>query len=160
MSREILILLSCASVGYAWLCAITAPIVRAIRSVVQAPVRDAWLAVALAIGAALLWTAIIAAAIVLAMMLVPSAGLALVDSHLFWPGMACGASVWCGHLAAAFRVPRFADDLEAATALAIVALFDDGPETLTRAHRLYARHAIGPRQPNVTLGGSRPASAA
>jgi hypothetical protein len=156
MLREILILLSCGSVGYAWLCAVTAPLVRAMRSVVQSSTRDAWLALALAVGAALLWTAIIAAAILLAMMLEPRAGLALLGSRLFWPGVVSGAIVWCGQLIATVRVPRFGDDLEAAAALAIVALVDDGPETLMRVHRLYALHAIG----DVSFGGSRPAAVA
>ena len=156
MLREILILVSCGSVGYAWLCAVTAPLVRAMRSVVQSSTRDAWLALALAVGAALLWTAIIVAAILLAMMLEPRAGLALLGSHLFWPGVVSGAIVWCGQLIATVRVPRFGDDLEAAAALAIVALVDDGPETLMRVHRLYALHAIG----DVSFGGSQPAAVA
>jgi hypothetical protein len=191
MLREIFILLSCGSVGYAWLCAVTSPVVRAIASLVSqeqrvgdanrarrrsgaresvserprgeaAPERvDAWLAVALAAGAAVLWTAIIAAAILLSMMLVPRAGLALLGSHLFWPGIGAGAAVWLGQLAARIRVPRFSDDVEAAAALAIVALVDDSPETLTRVHHLYASYAIGPRNPRrLRLDGSRPAAAA
>jgi hypothetical protein len=160
MLREILILLSCGSVGYAWLCAVTAPLLRAVRSVVQAPTRPAWLALALALGAALLWTAIIAAAILLAMMLEPRAGLALLTSHLFWPGISSGAIVWCGQLLVTLRVPRFGSDVEAAAALAIVALVDDGPETLMRVHQLYASHAIGLSNPRVSLGGARPAATA
>jgi hypothetical protein len=158
MLREMLILLSCGSVGYAWLCAVTAPLVRAIRSVAQSSTREAWLAFALAFGAALLWTAIVAAAILLAMMLEPRAGLALLGSGLFWPGVASGAIIWCGQMLATLRIPRFGDDLEAAAALAIVALVDDGPETLMRAHRLYALHAIDPRR--VSFGGSPPAAVA
>jgi hypothetical protein len=169
MLREILILLSCGSVGYAWLCAVTAPLVRAVRSLTgsvwvssrgEAPRinKDAWLALALALGAGLLWTAIIAAAILLAMMLEPRAGLALLGSHLFWPGVSSGAIVWCGQLLTTFRVPRFGDDVEAAAALAIVALVDDRPDTLRRVHQLYALHAIQP--PRVTFGGSRPATVA
>jgi hypothetical protein len=156
MLREVLILLSCGSVGYAWLCAVTAPLVRAVRSVVHSSTRDAWFAFALALGAALLWTAIIAAAILLAMMLEPRAGLALLGSGLFWPGVVSGAIVWCGQFIATVRVPRFGGDLEAAAALAIVALIDDEPETLSRVHRLYAAHAIG----DVSFGGSRPAAVA
>jgi hypothetical protein len=192
MLREILILLSCGSVGYAWLCAVTAPLVRAVRSLAASKGeraqrvihangsrrrsgareslwgtlrgetprlhKDAWLALALALGAGLLWTAIIAAAILLAMMLEPRAGLALLGSHLFWPGVGGGAIVWCGQLLTTFRVPRFGDDVEAAAALAIVALVDDRPDTLRRLHQLYALHAIQP--PRVTFGGSRPATVA
>jgi len=198
MLRDILILLSCGSVAYAWLCAVTAPLVRAIRSVVltrgasplglpdtltRAPLRrrapfawltrsarslrfsqescEAWFALALAAGAALLWTAIVAAAILLAMMLVPRAGLALLGSHLFWPGMGSGTAVWLGQLVATVHIPRFSDDVEAAAALAIVALVDDRTDTLTRVHELYAAHAIGSRGPRpLRLGGSRPAAAA
>jgi hypothetical protein len=164
MFRETLILLSCASVGYAWLCAVVSPLVRALTSVARGTSRlsrEAWQALALAAGAALLWTAILAAAILLAMMLVPRAGLALIGSHLFWPGIGAGAAVWSGQLVARVRVPRFTDDVEAAAALAIVALVDDRPETLTRVHRLYASHAIGRREPRrLRLDGSRPAAAA
>jgi len=155
MLRDILILLSCASVGYGWLCAVTAPLVRAMRSVVQTSTRQAWLAFALAIGAALLWTAIMAAAILLAMMVEPGAGLALLGSHLFWPGFAIGAAVWCGQLLTTLRVPRFGNDLEAAAALAIVALVDDEPDTLIRVHRLYASHATGVLGASGAAGRSR-----
>jgi len=160
MLRDILILLSCGSVGYAWLCAVTAPLVRATRSVVHASTRQAWLAFALAIGAALLWTAIIAAAILIAMMLAPQAGLVLLGSHLFWPGLATGATMWCGQLFTTLRVPRFGNDLEAAAALAIVALVDDEPETLSRVHQVYAWYAMGCEDPRVRFGASQPATAA
>ena len=158
MLREMFVLVSCGSVGYAWLCAVTAPLVRVIRSVVHSSTREAWVAFALAVGAALLWTAIVAAAVLLAMMLEPRAGLALLGSRLFWPGVVSGAIVWCGQLLVTLRVPRFGDDLEAAAALAIVALVDDGPETLLRAHQIYALHAIDPQR--VSFGGSRPAAVA
>jgi hypothetical protein len=159
MLREILMLLSCASVGYAWLCAVTAPLVHAIRSVTQTFTREAWFALALAVGAALLWSAILAAAILLGMMLEPRAGLALLTSHLFWPGLASGAILWCGQLLATRRIPRFGDDVEAAAALAIVALVNDDPKTLMSVHGWYAMHAIGLRGPRVSFGGSRPAAA-
>lgn len=161
MLREILLLLSCGSVGYAWLCAVTAPLVRAIRSVVHSSTRNAWFALALAAGAALLWTAIVAAAILLAMMLVPRAGLALLGSHLFWPGMGSGTAVWLGQLVGTVHIPRFGDGVEAAAALAIVAIVDDRTDTLTRVHEIYAAHAIGPREPRpLRLDGPRPATAA
>jgi hypothetical protein len=142
MLRDVIILFSCASVGYAWLCAVVAPVVRAIRSIAHDATREAWAALALAIGALVLWFAVVAATIVLAMMLEPRAGLALLGSRLFWPGVALGAAVWTLQLAFMRRLPRFGDDFEAATAMAIVAVVDDEPTTLARAHQLYARHAI------------------
>ncbi len=142
MMRDIVILLSCGSVVYAWLCAVAAPLIQAIRSLALRVTPQAWFALALAVGATLLWTAIIAAAILLAMMIEPRAGLALLNTHLVWPAIGTGAIVWCGQLLATVRLPRFGEGLEAAAALAIVALIDDEPATLTRVHQLYASHAI------------------
>jgi hypothetical protein len=178
MLRDVLILCSCASVAYAWLCAVVAPVVRAVRSVIisrgalplglpdtlsPAPLRrrgpfawltrsarslrleqesrHAWGALALAVSGMLLWLVIVALAIVLAMMLEPRAGLALLRSHLFWPGLAFGTIVWGSQLALTHRMPRIGDAFEAATALAIVAVVNDDPETLARVHQMYARHA-------------------
>ena len=142
MVREVLMLFSCASVGYAWLCAIVAPLVRTIRSITHGATLEAWAAVALAIACALLWSLILAGGIVLAMMLEPHAGLALLRSHLFWPGVALAAVAWTLQLAVTRRVPRVSDDFEIATALAIVAVADDSPATLARVHRIYDAHAV------------------
>jgi len=143
MFRDVLILLSCGSVAYAWLCAVTAPLLRAGRSLLQDVTRETLAAFGLALAAPLLWSAIVAGAIVLAMMLEPRIGLALVRSHLLWPGMGLGAVAWALQCGLSMRVPRFGRDFEAATALAIVAIVDDTPQTLARAHAMYGTHAIG-----------------
>src|SRR5215471_4523956 len=142
MLRDVLMLCSCASVGYAWLCAIVSPLLRATRSLTHSGTWQAWAAIALATASALLWSMILAGAVVLAMMLEPRAGLALLGSHLFWPGVGLGAVVWTLQLAMTLRVPRVGDDFEAASALALVAIVDDSPATLARVHRIYALHAI------------------
>ena len=142
MVREIFILLSCGSVAYAWLCAVTAPLVRAARSLMQDATRETFAAFGLAVAALLLWSAIVASAVVLALMLEPLAGLALVRSRLFWPGVGLGAVVWAVYLGISARVPRFGNDFEAATALAVVAIVDDSAPTLARVQALYGAHAI------------------
>ena len=142
MLRDVLIIISCGSAGYAWLCAIAAPLLRAVRSFVRRATRQAWIAVALAIGAALVWTAIVAAAIVLAMILEPRAGLVLLASRLFWPGVGAGSAAWVAQLALTSHVPSFGGAFELDTALAIVAVVDDDPRALARVHAIYASHAL------------------
>jgi len=154
MFRDLLMLCSCASVGYAWFCAIVSPLLRAIRSLAHNATAQAWAALALATASALLWSMILAGAVVLAMMLEPRAGLALLGSHLFWPGVGLGAVMWTLQLAITLRVPRVSDDFEAATAIALVAIVDDSPATLARVHRIYAAHAItGTEAPEVATSG-------
>jgi hypothetical protein len=152
MLRDVLILLSCGSVAYAWLCAVTAPLLRAGRSLFQDATRGAFAAFGLALAALLLWSAIVAGGIVLAMMLEPRFGLALVRSRLLLPGLGLGAVAWALQFGISTRVPRFGRDFEAATALAIVAIVDDTPQTLARAHAMYGTHAIGGYQ--SASGGS------
>src|SRR5258708_35664480 len=143
MLRDVLILASCGSVGYAWLCAVASPLVRAIRSVLRrGAARAAWSALGLAVAAAVLWTAISGATILLAMILEPRAGLALMQSQLFWPGIWVGNLTWALHLAMTLRAPRFGSTFEIASALAIVALVNDDPRTLARVHHVYAAHAL------------------
>src|SRR5215831_1360169 len=145
MLRDVLMLCSCASVGYAWLCAIVSPLLRAIRSLAHTATPQAWAAIALATACAVLWSLILAGAVVIAMMLEPRAGLALLGSHLFWPGIGLGVIVWVLQLAITLRVPRVSDDFEAASALALVAIVDDSSATLARVHRIYTAHAIAGR---------------
>ena len=158
MFRDVLILLSCGSVAYAWLCAVTAPLLRAGRSVLQDATRAALAAFGLALAAMLLWSAIVAGAIVLAMMLEPRVGLALVHSHLLWPGIGLGSAAWALHFGISMRVPRFGRDFEAATALAVVAIVDDTPPTLARVHALYGTHAIDGYSPSNSGGVFAPGS--
>jgi hypothetical protein len=84
----------------------------------------------------------VAGGVVLAMMLEPRAGLALLRSDAGWRGVSLGNVVWVGQLLAFARIPRVGPTLETATALAIVALVRDDARTLGRVERLYRAHAI------------------
>ena len=170
MVREVVILASCGSVSYAWLCAVAAPLVCSIRSVWRGARRGAWSALALASAATVLWTVISAAAIVLGMILEPGAGLALMGSRLFWPGIWIGNLTWGLQLVLTSRIPRFGPTFEGATAVAIVALVNDEPRTLARVHEMYAAHAIAgdgvpaasvspPVRDRGLRGAARPAAA-
>ena len=143
MFREGLILVSSAVAGYAWLCAIVSPVVRSTQSLwLGMRHAAAWRALALAAGAAVLWTMIGAGAILLFMMLEPRVGLALVGSGVWLPGFPLGALAWSLQAFATRRVPRIGDDFEVATALALTALAEDDPRTLARVEHLYRAHAL------------------
>ena len=143
MLKESVMLLSCSAMTYLWLCAIVSPLATSMRSLVRhASERTARAAFALAAAGAMLWTAIVAGGIVLAMMLEPRAGLALLRSDAGWRGVSLGTVVWIGQLLAFARVPRVGPTLEAATALAIVAIVRDDAPTLARVERLYRAHAV------------------
>jgi hypothetical protein len=148
MLREFVMLLSCAAVSYLWLCAIVSPLLTAVRSLArQGSDRAAWAAFGLAAGGAVLWTAIPLGLLVLAMMLEPSAGLALLHSDAGWRGVSLGNIVWAGQLVAFAhvpRMPRIGSTFETATALAIVALVNDDARMLSRVERLYRLHAVAP----------------
>ena len=143
MFRELLILVSSGVAGYTWLCAITSPVVRSMQSLwLGGRQADAWRALALAAGGALLWTVIGAGAILLFMMLEPRVGLALVGSVAWLPGFLLGGLAWSLQAFATSRVPRVGDDFEVATALALTALAEDDPRTLARVEHLYRAHAL------------------
>jgi hypothetical protein len=149
MLKELVMLLSCGTMTYVWLCAIVSPIGSAVRSLVRDGAGGAaWAAVALAAGGAVLWTAILGGGILLAMMLEPRAGMALLRSDAGWRGLSLGNIVWVGELLAFARAPRLGPTFETATALAIVAIVRDVPGTLSRVERLYRAHAVAeaPRQ--------------
>jgi hypothetical protein len=143
MFSNVVILLSCGAVSYLWLCVIASPLVNSLRSLIRHGAdRTAWTAFALAAGGAILWTAIVAGAILLGMMLEPRAGLAVLRSDLGWRGMSLGNVVWSVQLLSFARVPRLWPPLEMATALAIVAVVREDPRTLSRVERLYRTHAL------------------
>jgi hypothetical protein len=143
MLSSVVILLSCGAVSYLWLCVIASPLVTSLRSLVRHGAdRTAWAAFALAAGGAVLWTAIVAGAIVLGMMIEPRAGLAVLRSDLGWRGVSLGNVVWAVQLLSFARLPRFGPALETATALALVALVRDDPGTLSRVERVYREHAM------------------
>ena len=126
MFRDVVMLGSCAAVSYLWLCVIASPLATSLRSVIKTGSdRTAWAAFALAAGGALLWTAIIAGALILGMMLEPRAGLAVLRSDIGWRGVSLGNIAWICQLVASARLPRLGATVETATALALVALVND-----------------------------------
>jgi hypothetical protein len=130
-----------ASVGgtiYAWLCATVAPLVTALRSCVRERLSGRSVAgFALACGGAVLWTLVPAALVLLGMILMPRAGLAILASHPFAPGIVAGLFAWTAHLALERHPPRFGGTFETATALAIVAAVRDDAPTLARVETVY-----------------------
>jgi hypothetical protein len=143
MFRDVVVLMSCGTVIYLWLCLIVSPLATSLRSVIRKDAdRTAWMAFALAAGGAILWTAIVAGSVVLGMVLEPQVGLRLLGSDAGWRGVSLGLVVWGGQLVASARAPRIGGTFETATALAIVAFVKDDPRTLSRVERLYRAHAI------------------
>ncbi len=154
MFRDVVMVMSCGAVSYLWLCVIVSPLASSLRSLVRHGAdRTAWAAFALAAGGAVLWTAIVAGAVVLGMMLEPRAGLALLRSEVGWRGMALGNVVWLCQLLAFAHVPRVGPALETATAIAVVALVRDDPRTLSRVEALYRTHAVADA-PEAALSGA------
>jgi hypothetical protein len=137
MVKDLLTLGVSATAGYGWLCAIIAPLVTAARSLVRRRGGDALKALALASGAAVLWTVVPLGVALLAMMLEPRYGLALLQARGLRPAFVAGMAAWLLHLALQRRMPRIGATFEAATAIAIVAAFDDAPRTLARVESLY-----------------------
>jgi len=127
-----------AGLAYGWLCAIAAPLVNTARACVRERLSARALAAfALATAGAMLWTIVPAGLLLLAMMLLPDAGLAMLRAHPFGPGLVAGAATWLIHLGIERRAPRFGDTFEAATAIGIVAAVRDDDRTLARVEVLY-----------------------
>jgi hypothetical protein len=142
MLRDALVLTSCGAVSYVWVCAIGAPLANSLRSVTRnVSERAAWTAVGLAASGAVLWAAVVASLLILAMMLVPRAALEVMGTGMVWSGW-IGASVWAGQWVVTGRAPRFGTTFETATALGIVAFVREDPSVLSRVERLYRAHAI------------------
>lgn len=170
MLRDVVVLLSCGSVIYLWLCAIVSPLATAVQSVMrQGTNRTAWTAVALAAGGAMLWTAVAAGVLALAMMLEPRTGWRVLASEAGWRGVSVGFVVWSCHLMAFAHAPRIGAIFEMGTALAMVAFVHDDPWVLSRVERLYRLHAIDARTrrravsrraPNRGLTGPQPGASA
>src|SRR5258708_34242071 len=157
MFRDVVMVMSCGAVSYLWLCVIVSPLASSLRSLVRHGAdRTAWAAFALAAGGAVLWTAIVAGAVVLGMMLEPRAGLALLRSEVGWRGVALGNIVWLCQLLAFAHVPRIGPALETATAIAVVAPVRDDPRTLSRVETPYRAHAVAaapdPARPGALTG--------
>jgi len=154
MSNEILMFLGCAAAGYAWLCAIVAPLVTAVRSALRERTLRAVVALGLALAAALLWTIVPLALVFLLMMLQPAFGAALLQTRAAGPGVVAGLSGWLLRFAFERRIPRLGATFEAASALAIVAAVDDSPRTLRQVESIYRALAIDGGQRVLTLSGA------
>lgn len=137
MSQDLVIVATSAAAIYGWLCAVVPPGVHAAWAAVTRRTSAAWHALALAAAGAIVWTVIPAAALFVGMMLEPRAALAVVSSTVWVAGAVAGAACWICHAAATRQVPRIGSDFEVATALAIVALVDDDPATLSRVEQMY-----------------------
>ena len=138
MLKDVLMLGSFGTVGYAWLSAIVAPLVCATRAVVRERAsRRAMAALGLAAGGAVLWTFVPAGLLFLGIMLEPRVGLMLLHTKWIAPGLALGVCAWCVHLAVERTLPRLGATFETATALAIVAAVRDDDRTLARVEALY-----------------------
>lgn len=143
MFRDVVTVLSCGAVSYLWLCVIASPLARSLRSLIRHGAdRAAWSAFALALAGAVLWTVIVAGALVLGLLLERGSGLAFARSDLVWRGISLGHIVWVCQLLAFARTPRFGPIVETRIALAIVAFVHDDPWTLSRVERLYRSHAL------------------
>jgi hypothetical protein len=154
MLRELLMLFGVAAAAYAWLCAIVAPVVTALRSCLRERVsRRTAAGLAIALAAAILWTVVPSALALLGMMLEPRAGLAVVQAKGVGAAFACGLAAWVLALALERRMPRLGPTFEAATAIAIAAAVDDDERTLARVEQLYRAVAIA-------AGGGDPLPAA
>lgn len=141
MARDLIIAASSAAAIYGWLCAVIPPLAHGARAALVRRTAASLSALALAGGAAILWTCIPAAMLFIGMMLEPRAGLALVGSAAWLPGVVAGAACWVCHAAAARCMPRIGSDFEVATVLALVALVNDDPLTLARVEEMYRQSA-------------------
>jgi hypothetical protein len=144
MLRELLLTLVWAGAAYIWLCAVAAPVIGSIRSLVRRAGFDAWRALALAAAGAVLWTAIGAAALLLLITLEPRAYFSVLETDALWPRLLLGTAVWGSQWTLTSRIPRIGADFEAATAVAIVSLVRDDAGTLERVARFYTARAIDP----------------
>jgi hypothetical protein len=152
MLREVLIFISCGTAVYVWLCAIVAPVFSASKQLIR-HVADAraWGMLGLALGSALVWTLVPAAALFLLASLEPEAALAVLQSASLDVAVLTGLIAWSIR-ATGFGVPRLDPDLEIAVALALVALVRDDGRTLGRVEQIYRDLVIAQA---MTSGGGR-----
>ena len=138
MLREVLMWVSVAGAAYTWLCAIVAPLVTAARSCARERAsRRTLIGLALAALAAILWTIVPAAVVLLGMLLEPRAGLAIVQARGLGVAFAAGVCAWLLRLATERRMPRLGATFETATAIAIAAALDDHDRTLASVEFVY-----------------------
>lgn len=143
MLNDLMMFATIAAATYAWLCAIVAPLVTAARSCVRAhATRRALAGLALACSAAVLWTVLPIVLALVALMLEPRVGLALLQARIAAPGLGAGLGVWLLRFAVDQRLPRLGSTFETATAIAIVAAVNDNERTLGRVEALYREVAV------------------
>jgi hypothetical protein len=119
MKIDALILAAGAAVTYAWLCAAVAPVGLALdHLLVTRGNRRAWTILLLASGGGVLWTAVVAAAGLVATVLAPGAALALLLNPVTVPALSVGVVLWSVEIVATARVPRIGRAFEVETALA------------------------------------------
>jgi hypothetical protein len=126
---------------YAWMCAVVPPIARSAKAVFVRPTATAWSAALLAAGAGLLWTMVGLATLFLWTSNEPRAGLIMFGTRLGLFGVAAGVASWIIHAIVSRGLPRIGQAFETATALSIVAVVRDDPDTLDRVEQLYRAYA-------------------
>jgi hypothetical protein len=116
MLRDVLILISCGTAVYAWLCAAAAPLVRSVRALVLEGTREAWIGLVVSMASAALWTGVALAAILLAVIFAPHAGLLIAQSDLLQPAVEIGAAAWSVQAIVQRSAPGFGAAFEVASA--------------------------------------------
>lgn len=141
MRPDVMVFGVCGFSTYAWMCAVVPPIARSAKAVVVRPTATAWSAASLAAGAGLLWTMVGLATLFLWTSNDPHAGLIIFGTRLGVLGVAGGIATWIIHAIVRRGVPRIGQAFETATALSIVAIVRDDPDTLDRVEQLYRTYA-------------------
>jgi hypothetical protein len=142
MMNDVLLFAAAGAVGYVWSCAVAPPIVRAAWSCVARRTRGAVVALGLACAGAVVWTIVPLTLGLMALLLDPAIGVALLRATAWGPGLAIGGGVWLLRSTIEREMPRVGETFEAATAVAIVAAADDDPATVARVSAIYRAWAI------------------
>jgi len=138
MTADAIILVAGAAMVHAWLCAVVAPIAFAFdRLVSTRRSRRAWIVLTLAGGGGVLWTAVAAGIILFGIVLVPSAGLALLLSPFTIPGVSLGVTLWGFQTLVMARLPRLGPAFEIHTALALPSVLTTDRRLLANLERMY-----------------------
>src|SRR5258707_583867 len=104
MFRDVVMLVSGGAVSYLWLSTIASPLATSLRSLVRSGWdRTSWSAFGLAVACAALWTAAIAAVLMLGRL---AGAVVLPLNHFVWRGISLGNIVWACQLLAFARTPR------------------------------------------------------
>jgi len=143
MTADAIILVAGAAMVYAWLCAVVAPVAFAFNRLVSTRrSRRAWIVLTLAGGGGVLWTAVAAGIILFGVVLVPSAGLALLLSPFTIPGLSLGVMLWAFQTLVTARLPRLGAAFELDSALAVPWLLTTDRRLLADLDHLYGAFLI------------------